>query len=133
MEYQAMQVRNFIPNAKRQSGLSLWGYLWILLGVAAAATLILRLGPHYLTHRTVQNIVDSLSSESVHQADKRDIREKLAKRFQINGLYDLDPKKMVEIDRTKERTKLILDYEVREHVVANADVVLKFHDEFQFQ
>ncbi len=116
-----------------QRGLSLWGYLWILLGVAAVATLVLRLGPHYLTYRTVQDIVQSLSSDGVHKADKREIREKLAKRFQINGMYDLDPKKMIEIDRTKERTKLILDYEVREHIFANADVVLNFHDEFQFQ
>lgn len=123
-----------IPRYKQQQmGLGLWGYFWILLAIAAGATLALRLGPHYLTQRTIGTVIENIASEPVHTMDKRAIRELLGKRFQINGLYDLDPKKVLEIDRTKERTKLILDYEVREPIIYNVDAVLTFHEEFQFQ
>ena len=114
-------------------GLSAWGYLMVLLGISIVITLGLRLGPHYLNHRTVTSVVDSLKTEQVHQMEKRKIREMLTKRFKINSLYDLEPGKIIEIDRSKERTALKINYEVREHVVANADVVLVFNEEYQFR
>lgn len=119
--------------SNRQTGMGLWGYLWLLLLVASVATLVLRLGPHYLTNRTVHDVLQSMSSEPVHKMDKRAIRELLTKRFKINSLYDLEPKSVVEIERTKEWTKLIVNYEVREPIVYNVDAMLTFHDELQFQ
>lgn len=117
----------------RQQGLGLWGYVGLLLLIGAVVTLGLRLGPHYMTYSTVKDILHSLSSERVHTMDKRAIRDLIAKRFKINSLYDLDPKKIISIDRTRERTKLVLDYEVREPIAMNVDAMLRFHDELQFQ
>lgn len=117
----------------RQRGLGLWGYVGLLLLIGAVVTLGLRLGPHYMTYGAVKDILDSLSSERVHTMDKRAIRDLIAKRFKINSLYDLEPKKIISIDRTRERTKLVLDYEVREPIVMNVDAMLRFHDELQFQ
>ena len=55
-----------------------------------------------------------------------DIRESLRKRFKVNSLRDFDLQKIIIIDRTKEGTSLTIDYERREHLVANVDVVLTF-------
>ena len=120
-------------NRKTQRGMGIWGYLWLLLLVASVVTLVLRLGPHYLTNRTVNTVITGMASEPIHKMDKRAIRELLAKRFKINSLYDLEPKSIVDIERTKEWTKLIVNYEVREPIVYNVDAMLTFHDELQFQ
>lgn len=117
----------------RQRGMGFWGYIFALFLVSVVVTLGLRLGPHYMNHRTVQSIVDSLASEKVHQMEKRDIRELLKKRFKINTLYDLEPNKIVTIERAKDVTRLLVAYEVRETMVANVDAVLVFNDEFQFR
>ena len=118
---------------RKQLGMGFWGYIGVLLVVAAVITFALRLGPHYMNHRTVVSIVTGLGTNSVHQMEKRQIRELLKKRFKINTLYDLDATKIVVIDRTKKHTKLVLDYEVREPMVYNVDAVLKFKDEFEFR
>lgn len=118
---------------RKQLGMGFWGYMAVLLAVAAVITLSLRLGPHYMNHQTVVSIIDSLGSDSVHQIEKRKIRDLLKKRFKINTLYDLDPSDIVEIVRTKEHTKLNVSYEVREPMVYNVDAVLMFNGEFEFR
>lgn len=118
---------------RQQRGMGFWGYVFLLLGIAAVITLALRLGPHYMNQQTVISIVESLGADSVHQIEKRKIRELLKKRFKINTLYDLDPSEIIEIERTKSLTKLTVNYEVREPMVHNVDAVLVFNNEFEFR
>lgn len=114
-------------------GLGLWGYVGILMGLAVTITLVLRLGPHYMNFQTVTTVLEGLSSEPVHQLSKRQINDLLTKRFKINSLYDLKPGAIIDIDRGKEGTVLTVDYEVREPLVYNADVVLHFQGEFAYK
>lgn len=117
----------------KQMGMGFWGYIMVLVLVAVVITLALRLGPHYMNHRTVATIIEGLGTNTVHQMEKRQIKELLKKRFKINTLYDLDASKIVEIERTKEDTKLKVNYEVREPMVYNIDAILVFNDEFEFR
>ncbi len=126
-------LHSHAPGGRQQRGLGLWGYVGILILVGATATLGLRLGPHFLTHNAIKGILSGLSSDPIHQMDKRSIRELIEKRFKINSLYDLKVREIVRIDRTKEQTVLVLDYETRDNLLLNADVVLKFHEEFPFE
>lgn len=123
--------RSSLPG--KQRGMGFWGYMALLLVIAAVITLSLRLGPHYMNQQTVVSIINGLGSESVHQIEKRKIRALLKKRFKINTLYDLDPLDIIEIVRTKEHTKLNLNYERREPIVYNVDAVLTFNGEFEFR
>ncbi len=86
-----------------------------------------------MNQRTLVSIVESLNGQSIHQMEVRKVRETLKKRFKINGLYDLEPRDVIEIDRKKDATNMLLNYEVREHMFANVDVVLVFNDEFSFR
>ncbi len=121
------------PTNRRSRGMGLWGYVSLLLGVSVVITLGLRLGPHYMNNNTIVSVINSLTSDPVHTMSKREIRELLLKRFKINTLYDLKPAQIIEINRTKEHTELLLNYEVREPLVHNIDAVLTFKDEFQFR
>lgn len=117
----------------KQLGMGFWGYITVLVLVSVVITLALRLGPHYMNHRTVATIIGGLGTNTVHQMEKRKIRELLKKRFKINTLYDLDASEIIEIERTKVHTKLKVNYEVREPMVYNIDAILVFDDEFEFR
>ena len=101
--------------------------------MAVVVTLTLRLAPHYMNFQTVQTVIEGLGTESVHQLSKRQINALLAKRFKINSLYDLKPKDILEVQRGKDQTVVAVDYEVREPLVYNADVILRFQREFAFK
>ena len=111
-------------------GASAMGVLLVLVGLVAGITLVLKLGPHYIDWRTMQSVFDNLTG--VHEMSPADIRETLAKRFQINGLRDFDLRKVVEIDAKKDNTTLSVTYERREHIVGNVDVVLSFSESYQY-
>ncbi len=117
----------------KQLGMGFWGYITVLVLVSVVITLALRLGPHYMNHRTVSTIISGLGTNTVHQMEKRQIRELLKKRFKINTLYDLDASEIIEIERTKGHTKLKVNYEVREPMLYNVDAILVFNDEFEFR
>lgn len=114
-------------------GMGVWGYVWLLVGVAVVITLALRIAPHYMNFQTVQTVVKTLETEPVQEMSRGQVYDLLKKRFKINSLYDFEPTTMVAVKRGKKETLVTIDYEVREPIVYNADVVLKFHDEFVFQ
>ena len=118
--------------ARHCRGMGMWGYIWLLGGVGVVVTLGLRLAPHYMNFRAVQSIITTLDADSVRGQSKRQIYDTLTKRFKINSLYDMEPAKIIAIERLKAGTTLRIDYEVREKLVYNADVVLSFQDEVVF-
>lgn len=125
------QIRCALP--VRQQGASAIGVLLVVTLVVSVVTLLLRLGPHYLDWQAMQSIVEDLPVGEVHAMDVADIRESLRRRFKVNSLRDFDLQKIIIIDRTKEGTSLTIDYERREHLVANIDVVLTFYEQYRYQ
>jgi len=109
------------------------GVVALLVGVAAVITLVMRLGPHYLDWTTMETILDDLAGENVHQMSKADIRGSLAKRFRVNSLRGFDMREVIKIERNKVDTSLIVEYEKREPIVFNIDVVLRFSGQHRYQ
>jgi len=121
------------PRKERQRGVSILGWLAILILIGSAAMLVVRLAPHYIDFETIVSIVNALPANEVHTMDKATIRESLLKRFLINNIRDLNVNKVVDIDRRRETTVLTVHYERREHLVYNVDLVLTFYRQFEFQ
>ncbi len=117
----------------RQRGLSLVGWLLIILVVGSVATLGIRLVPHYLEHRALVGIVNALPADQVHRMSQGEIREALQRRFTVNNIRDRNPGDVIRIERSRERTALVLEYEIREHLVGNIDLVISFHEQVDFQ
>ena len=108
----------------------------VVIGVAVLAsvlTLLLRLGPHYIDWQTMKSIIGDLPSGQVHRMRKEEIRESLQKRFRVNSLRDFDLREIVSIDRQKGETTLVVEYERREPIVANVDVVLSFSEQYHYK
>ena len=116
-----------------QRGLSAIGLLGGLALLASALTLILRLGPHYIDWQTMKSVFNGLPKAQMHTMPKGEIRETLQKRFKVNSLRDFDLSEIVTIERQKGETTLLVQYERREPIVANVDVVLSFSERYQYR
>jgi hypothetical protein len=117
----------------RQSGLTILGWVAILTIVGAVATLAIRIIPHYTDFYTIVRLVEELPANQVHAMDKASIRESLLKRFLINNIRDLNVRDVIEIERKRDATEIVVHYERREHIVYNVDLVLTFDRRFEFK
>ncbi len=124
-------MRDKRPKSK-QRGASFLAWLLVVAAVAGAAVLGLRLIPHYIDYRTILSVVDALPQDRVHTMSKAEIREALHKRFLINNIRDLKVRDVIEIDRKREATILLLSYEVREDLIFNIDLVISFDQRLEY-
>ena len=119
--------------SRRERGMTFLGIVALLVGVSVVITLLMRLGPHYLDWTTMETILDDLARENVHQMSKADIRGSLAKRFRVNSLRGFDLREVIKIERNKVDTSLSVEYEKREPIVFNIDIVLSFSGQHRYQ
>ena len=77
--------------------------------------------------------MDSLPANEVHGMDNRSVRELMQKRFLINNIRDMTVREIVTFDRSKKATQIIIEYEKREHIAFNIDVVLRFTESYNYQ
>lgn len=113
----------------RQQGLSTWGWLFVAVVVASVVVSALRLGPHYIDFRIVQSVSDRLPVNEVHKEMSRaQILEHYKKQFRIEN-FRVPLKEMMTIERDREQTTVDINYEIREHLFYNVDVVLVFSDQ----
>jgi len=109
-----------------QKGMTAIGWL-LVLGLIAFFTLItLRLIPLYLEFAKVTTVLESLENEpGITRKSKSEIATLISKRFDVNDIYNVDPK-LVKIAKGKNVLTVSINYERREHVAGNVDVVATF-------
>lgn len=113
---------------RRQSGMSILGILIIMLMLGFFAMCIIRMTPAYLEYLSVNEIIAGVAMETDPVTDGfRDIRRKIAKIFNSNQIYLLNPDD-VEIYSRDGKTYIDANYEVRLPVMWRIDAVLKFDD-----
>ncbi len=125
--------RNHLRWANKQRGMSKWGWLFVAVLVVSFMTAALRLGPHYIDFRLLQSVLERLPADDVHQEMSRaDISEFMRKQMRVEN-FQTPVKDIMKIQRDREKTVVNIDYEVREHLFYNVDVVLVFSDQRTFQ
>jgi len=109
-----------------QKGMTAIGWL-LVLGLIAFFTLItLRLVPAYMEFGKVTSVLESLKDEpGITGKTRSEIIRMVSKRFDVNDVYNVDPK-LVEVKKDKGVLKVSINYERREHLFANVDVVTTF-------
>ena len=114
---------------RKQSGLTFIGFV-IVLAVAGLFIYVgMKLVPMYTEYYSVKKALASLANEdNIANRSAPDIKERLFKRLYMS--YALDIKKEhVKIERYETSWNVIVDYETRRPLIANLDVVGKFHTE----
>ncbi len=112
---------------KGQRGLSPITWIALLLVVGFAAIVAIRIVPVYLDYYTVVESAKSVySKDSRQDGAELDVRRALDKQLRINDVDDIGDD-IVHIERTRDGIEMVVDYEVREHLIGNIDLVMKFH------
>ena len=112
-----------------QRGITMIGFLITLTFVIFFAYCGMKIGPMYMEFFSVKKALAGIASDpEAANAPKDKIRAMLDKRFQIDYVSVVKPE-MLKIENTEGGYNLVMDYERREELFANLDVVGKFHAE----
>lgn len=121
------------PTNRHQQGMSAIAVLAFIAIGLLLLTCTLKMLPVYAQHWSVQSLFDGLLEEYIQDNNaitKSEIRSKLAKRLNINQI-DVMSIKNVEIDKNAVAYTVIANYEVREPLFANIDVVMIFENSIE--
>ena len=117
---------------RRQGGLSAMGALGMLIVIVAGITLTLKLVPHYIDFYTMQSVIEGLPPQEVRNMTRTSLNEALQKRFKINNLRDFKIRDIIDVERSRDATVLLVKYERREHLFFNVAVVITFEKRYEY-
>ena len=103
------------------------GWLLLIVVFGMAITMGMKLIPLYMDHNTMSSVLDGMAAEDgLAGKRKSDLRGMIQQRFKINNVRGFNVKDNIEIKRTKNGTELIMDYEIRQNLFYNVDLVTAF-------
>jgi cell division protein FtsI/penicillin-binding protein 2 len=113
---------------KRQQGLTFISLVFILVLIAFFVLLILKIGPIYLDHSKVTNVLAELEeSPDIETKSEQEIRETLNKRFNMNYVDDVTQDD-IKITKSGRYSKIVIEYEVVKKIAGNLSVLVNFND-----
>lgn len=107
----------------KQNGITLIGFVLVLLIVSFFAFMAMRLVPVYTEYYSVVKAMKSVSTEDASSLGK--IQNSLQRHFDV-GYVDTVKGKDAKIIRDNNGTQLNMNYEVRRPFIYNIDFVVKF-------
>lgn len=111
----------------RQSGVSMWGLLFIFAVIAFFSLVAIKVVPIYLNQMKVASVMREVSHDPKlpPKASPASIRRILGRHWDIDDIYDLQPQDIV-IRQGDNAETLSYDYEARTHLFYNVFVVIHF-------
>ena len=114
---------------RKQGGMTMLGFLITLSVVILFLFCGMKIVPMYIEYYSVKKALASIASDAqAADATKEKIRSIFARHMQIDYVSVIKPE-MLKIETTDAGYNLLVDYERREALIANLDVVGKFHAE----
>jgi len=115
-----------------QRGMGAGQILLLLAAIGFGSTLVISIVPVYIDNSTVisalQSVQEAYEGKDIGEISDREIRSKLGNYFQIN-LVSREIEEAISIVREKDDVRLMANYEIRKHFVANVDLVMVFENE----
>lgn len=112
-----------------QSGMTLIGFIIVLAVVGVFVYMGMKVIPMYSEYYAVQQALGGLAGESgISQMNPPKIRDLFFRRLYVSYAENIKPEN-VKLVRKESGWMMTVDYEVRRPLIANLDVVGKFHAE----
>lgn len=112
---------------RKQSGMTLIGFVVVLAVVGIFAYVGMKLFPMYQEFYSVKSALKGLANEpGIANQDPSKIQDLFFRRLYINYSENVKPEN-VKIERGDNGWKMTVDYEIRRPLIANLDVVGKFN------
>ena len=114
---------------RKQGGMTMLGFLITLSVVILFVFCGMKIVPMYIEYYSVKKALASIANEQSASATSKDaIRALFARHLKIDYVKIIKPD-MLKIEATDSGFNLTVDYERREELIANLDVVGRFHAE----
>jgi hypothetical protein len=114
---------------RMQRGMTMLGFLITLSVVILFLYCGMKIVPMYIEFYSVKKMMATIASNPEAATGSKDqIRALFNRSLEIDYVKVIKPE-MLKIDTTDAGYNLVMDYERREELVANLDVVAKFHAE----
>ena len=114
---------------RKQGGMTMLGFLITLSVVILFLFCGMKIVPMYIEYYSVKKALASIANEQSASATSKDaIRALFARHLKIDYVKIIKPE-MLQIQTTDSGFNLVVDYERREELIANLDVVGKFRAE----
>jgi hypothetical protein len=115
--------------ASSQKGMSALGLLVFIALAGFAINVAFKVGPHYAENLQIKRIITSIDRNQTDMTAS-DFYDYVAKGLQVNGIQDVDLKKALNVTAQDNKILAHLQYEQREPLIQNIDLVVKFDQEF---
>lgn len=120
--------------SRSQQGASMFGGLAFAALLAFAVIMAFKLVPHYLDNKAISKIIHAVERDTATGQrinSPADFYTHISKGLQVNSISDFNLREAIEI--TQEHTTYIVrvNYERRESVIKNIDLVMTFNDEYR--
>jgi hypothetical protein len=115
-------------SSSRQQGLTLISTIFVLGGIAVFVLVLLNIVPIYIDHSKVAGALAALEKNAdAASKSEYEIRDSLAKRFNLNYVYDVTQDD-IKISKHGGYLKVAIQYEVVKKLVGNLSVLAEFND-----
>lgn len=112
---------------QQQRGLSYWGLLLIIAVFGFVLTCVSKMGPAYIDAYYVDEGLRKLAeNQNIRDMTRSDIKRELDRFFLINNVRG-EPTKAVQVIRGADSMLVSVDYELRQPLIYNVDVVMRFN------
>jgi adenylate kinase len=106
------------------------------LGIAVVLFIIawigLKFGSVYLDHYGARSQIEELQSTRGDQAETaEEVRQRLAKRLQINNLKGMLDSDQITVVERGSRVVIVMNYEVKTTLAGNMSVLIEFDEQFE--
>ena len=109
-----------------QKGMSYWGWLFIIAVFGFCLTVVSKMGPAYIdAHYVEEGLVSLAEKDNIREMSNTEIKRELDRFFTINNVRG-QPTQAVKIIRGADSTLVSINYELRQPLFQNVDVVMKF-------
>ena len=118
--------------AQSQKGMSVLSWLMVLALVAFFASAAFKVIPHYLDYMSLEKIITSVETDEALEINTVGaFYVHVAKGMDVNSIRDLNLKDILEVKIENNEFHAHLQYERREPLIKNIDLVVNFDKEFR--
>jgi hypothetical protein len=115
---------------KRQRGLGLWGWIFVLGVIGFVALVTMQLVPIYLAEMSIQRVVKATAEDSANSnVPLATLRRNMKTRWDVEGITTLDVND-VTLEKYGAGRALAYDYEARAELFYNVSLAVHFAEKY---
>lgn len=124
-------MKTMTSRPSRMHGLTIVGWMFVVIVVVIFGSVGTKTVPAYLDFNTVKTAINNtLDDPKIGLLSEVEIQNGVDRRLAINNVSVVRGADL-EVEKAGGRVKVVVDYEVRNNLFGNLDVVMVFNREFE--